>query len=117
MKRTSRKIQLVLVPALAMGLLSCSNEPAEKEDRYSCVDESGVVVDERNCEGAYANGHHSGMSPFFWYWMGRGSMGIGQPRFGERVANFSPNNLRRSFPSGAMPRRGGFGTSSYGVGA
>ena len=92
MKR-SKNVNLVVVPLIAAAFLSgCGGE----EETASCVDETDVGVENRNCESGTNGG-------FFWFFGGGGLTRGSIAGPGERI---------NSTDKAALAKRGGFGSSA-----
>lgn len=112
------RISPKLMPVVAASLLAasaCGREtdvasgpPPEDQVRFCAVEKDGetVRVPEAECETADASrssGHHIGMSPFFWYFIGTQMAGGGRffnspaPGYGETL----DRNGTRAAPAGS----------------
>ncbi len=113
---SSVSLGLVTIVSAAATLISCGGEP---RSQAVCIDKESKVVESKLCEEG-AHSYHSGISPFFyWYLMTRG----GSYPIGSRVSggrSFVPGSPEAissghstiSGKSSGSVSRGGFGSSS-----
>src|SRR5579863_9740874 len=105
MKR-SHRISLRLVPMVSAAFLAACEAPAQK----TCVDQSGRVVADVNCDAqssGASGGWNSGNSvmPYHWYWY-QGPRAI--------IGNPAPTGGRLTEPGWSDTIRGGFGDTAVG---
>ena len=115
--RRSRKVNLSLIPAVAlMFTLSACNSVGDESQEFDriCVDKNNIRVEDCKCEEEAKKQHDSGIQPFYvWYFLTRGGMNpIHNYPLGTRVSGGSYSAPKISSPSHGTSR-GGFGFSSH----
>src|SRR5512140_3444071 len=122
--KKSREIRLTLLHALAASALAagCGSRSQEAQGWQACVDQTGVVADDRRCADEQRTAHPAGYTPYYhWYYYrpsGSGYMTV--PGIGQRVppgGEISATPFSGSAHSGPVTSgvsRGGFGTTASG---
>jgi hypothetical protein len=107
--RKTADITLTLLAAAAMLSLGCDDRPKGQIQR--CVDPSGRVADDVNCDQrgptSYTN---AGIYPYYrWYYGGSGFFPGGMATGGSFEPASGVASFRAGSPEGAAIIRGGFG--------
>jgi hypothetical protein len=107
--RKTADITLTLLAAAAMWSLGCNHKPKGQIQR--CVDPTGKVVEDLNCDErgpmSYTNG---GVYPYYrWYYGGSGFFPGGMATGGGFEPAPGLGSFRASSPEGDAIIRGGFG--------
>lgn len=110
--RRSHRISLGLVPLVSATFLAACDAP----QRRACVDPSGRVVADTNCDSASSTGSTGSWNApsqggfYRWYWY-RGSSG-------PVLGNWAPSGGQYTAPSDeGGTHRGGFGETAEGHGS